>query len=64
MNETKLKQNVKLLGLLIIILIGAMFIGTADYEMEMMEEQQYCERVETGVHSHFNKAIDCQGRFK
>jgi len=64
MNETKLKQNVKLLGLLIIILIGAMFIGTADYEMEMMEEQQYCERVVTGVHSHFNKAIDCQGRFK
>jgi hypothetical protein len=35
------------------------FTGSGDYDQAKQAERDYCERVDLGIHRHFNTDINC-----
>ena len=48
-----------LIGVFIFLIILGL-VGEGDFQSELMEEQNYCDRVERGTHTHYRKEINCQ----
>ncbi len=44
---------------ILIVLLAMAFSGDGDYAAAQAEQENYCERVALGVHTHWNKRIDC-----
>lgn len=42
----------------IAIVLGFGLIGNEDYNEALLQQQDYCERVEIGVHTNY-KEVDC-----
>ena len=49
----------RLIGVFIFLIILGL-VGEGDFQSELMEEQHYCERVQSGTHTHYRKEINCQ----
>lgn len=50
----------RLIGVFIFLIILGL-VGEGDFQSELMEEQNYCDRVERGTsHTHYRKEINCQ----
>ena len=44
---------------ILIVLLALAFSGDGDYAAALAEQENYCERVRLGIHTHWNKDIDC-----
>lgn len=47
-----------LIGVFIFLILG--LVGEGDFQSELMEEQNYCDRIQRDTHSHYRKEINCQ----
>jgi len=53
MNRTRITVAI------LIVLLALAFYGDGDYAAAQAEQEDYCARVASGVHTHWNKRIDC-----
>ena len=44
-------------GALFLLVMG--WVGQSDLEQAILSEKLYCERVSSGVHSHYQTRVDC-----
>ncbi len=44
----------------LIVLLALAFSGDGDYAAAQAEQENYCDRVSLGIHTHWNKRIDCK----
>jgi len=52
-------RQIQIAVAILIVLLVLAFSGDGDYAAAQAEQENYCDRVGLGIHTHWNKRIDC-----